>query len=240
MTEKFALVTGGSRNIGASICKRLCQDGINVISVDIIEPDHQYLTAHYETDLSNASHSTKTFDAINKKYDIQYLINNVGLVSPTALEEETLNNFNKVIQTNTSSALLALQSVFPTMKKLEFGRVVSISSRVHLGKPLRTSYSASKGALVSLTRTWALELGKYGITFNCVAPGPIGTSEFWKNNPKNDPFTKSIIKNIPLQRIGTPEDVAHAVSYFLDDRSSFVTGQTMYVCGGVTVGLSHN
>ena len=87
-----------------------------------------------------------------------------------------------------------------------------------------------------MARTWALELGRDGITVNCVAPGPIATTAFWDNNPPDAPKTKAIVDTVPVGRMGTPEDVANAVSFFCDDRASFVTGQTLFVCGGVTVG----
>jgi NAD(P)-dependent dehydrogenase (short-subunit alcohol dehydrogenase family) len=123
------------------------------------------------------------------------------------------------------------------MKAAGFGRIVSVTSRVILGKHMRTAYAASKGAVTSMTRTWALELAKSGITVNAVAPGPIGTELFAANNPADAPETKRILESIPMQRVGTPDEVAHAVSFFLEDRSGFVTGQTMFVCGGMTVGL---
>ena len=110
------------------------------------------------------------------------------------------------------------------------------TSRVILGKEARTLYSATKGALQSMARTWALELSADGITVNCVAPGPIATTAFWENNPPDSDRARRIIQNIPLQRMGQPDDVAHAVSFFCDPRSSFITGQTVFVCGGVTVG----
>ncbi|MBV9219971.1 MAG: SDR family oxidoreductase, partial [Methylobacteriaceae bacterium] len=116
--------------------------------------------------------------------------------------------------------------------------IVSISSRAVLGKELRTSYSASKAAIHGLTRTWALELARDGITVNAVAPGTIDTSLFHEANPPDDPRTQAIFKAIPVGRIGTPTDVAHAVSFFLDERSSFITGQALFVCGGLTVGLT--
>jgi NAD(P)-dependent dehydrogenase (short-subunit alcohol dehydrogenase family) len=107
-----------------------------------------------------------------------------------------------------------------------------------LGKKLRTSYCASKGAVLSMSRTWALEMARYGITVNCIAPGPIATPAFCENNPPNSRQVKEIIKNIPTKRTGNPDDVAHATSYFMDQRSGFVTGQTLYVCGGLAVGLA--
>ena len=104
------------------------------------------------------------------------------------------------------------------------------------GKALRTLYSATKGAAQSMARTWALELAPQGVTVNCVAPGPIATEAFWKNNHPDAPRTQEIIDNVPVKRLGTGEDVANAVAFFCAPESGFVTGQTLFVCGGVTVG----
>jgi 3-oxoacyl-[acyl-carrier protein] reductase len=133
---------------------------------------------------------------------------------------------------------LCTQALLPKMRQQKFGRIVSTVSRVVLGKELRTSYCASKGAVLSMSRTWALEMAKYGITINCIAPGPIATSTFWENNPPNSSRAKEIMGNIPMKRMGNPDDIAHATSYFMDERSGFVTGQVLYVCGGLTVGLA--
>lgn len=111
------------------------------------------------------------------------------------------------------------------------------TSRVTLGKEHRTLYSATKGTAQSMARTWALELAPSGITVNCVAPEPIGTTAFWANNPTDAPLTRQIIDKVPLRRMGRPEDVANAVAFFCAPASGFVTGQTLFVCGGVTVGL---
>lgn len=162
----------------------------------------------------------------------------MGTVKPAFVEDTSLEEFEQLMKLNTGSALLCTQALLPTMRKKKFGRIVSNASRVVLGKKLRTSYSASKGALLSMSRTWALELAKDGITVNSVAPGPISTPPFWANNPPDSEMTKAIIDSIPIKRIGTPEDVANGVAFFLDERSSFITGQLLYICGGVTVGLS--
>jgi NAD(P)-dependent dehydrogenase (short-subunit alcohol dehydrogenase family) len=122
------------------------------------------------------------------------------------------------------------------MKAARFGRIVSISSRAALGKELRTVYSATKAALHGMTKTWALELGAHGITVNAVGPGPIDTELFRRVNPADSPRTKAIIEGIPVKRLGTPEDIAHAVASLLDERAGFITGQVLYVCGGMTVG----
>ena len=111
------------------------------------------------------------------------------------------------------------------------------SSRAALGKELRTVYAATKAGLLGMTRTWALELAPYGVTVNAIGPGPIATELFLSGNPPDSPKTKKILESIPLKRMGEPDDIAHAVASLLDDRAGFITGQVLYVCGGLTVGL---
>lgn len=238
MTETYALVTGGAHNIGKAICQRLNADGIKVIILDITDPDHDHFDLFHKVDLSDATEAKACLAEITGTYAITRLVNNVGIVAPDAVEDVNLDDFERIINTNTRAALLATQAVLPSMKKQQFGRIVSTASRVVLGKELRTSYSASKGAILAMSRTWALELAQHGITVNCVAPGPIATTAFWKNNPPESKRAKAIMAGVPVGRMGTPDDVAHAVSYFMDERSSFVTGQVLYICGGLTVGLA--
>ena len=116
--------------------------------------------------------------------------------------------------------------------------MVELSASRHAppGKERRTVYAASKAALFGMTKVWGLELGRHGITANVVAPGPIRTALFDEVNPADSPSTKAIIDAIPVRRIGVPVDIAHAVSFMLDRRSGFVTGQVLYVCGGMTIG----
>ena len=238
MASPFVLVTGGAKNIGAGICKRLSEDGFTVISADIADPEHDYLKDFFRLDFANPMHTRKVLSEITKKYSITNLVNNVGVVAPSSIENTSIEEFNQVININSLSALVASQVIVPEMKAQKYGRIVSIASRVVLGKELRTAYSASKGAILAMTRTWALELAEHGITVNCIGPGPISTSAFWYNNPPNQQRTKSIINNVPAKRLGLVTDVAHAVSFFMDKRSSFITGQMLYVCGGLTVGLA--
>jgi len=123
------------------------------------------------------------------------------------------------------------------MKAQHFGRIVLVSTRAVLGLAKRTTYASTKAGMLAMARTWALELGPFGITANVVAPGPVaGTKIFHDIIPADSPKIPAIVQSIPVRRLGTPEDVARAVQFFASEDAGFVTGQTLYVCGGTSVG----
>ena len=128
------------------------------------------------------------------------------------------------------------QACLAGMRARRWGRIVNLGSRAALGKEGRTGYAATKAGILGLTRTWALELARDGITVNAVAPGPIATEMFAAHNPPGAAATEAIIGQIPVGRVGRPEEVAAAIAYFLREDAGFVTGQTLYVCGGLSVG----
>lgn len=233
-----ALVTGAARNIGAAIVKRLTEDGFEVIGLDIVPADHQYCKEFLLVDLSDAEGLNAVLTDLVGRHRVTRLINNAGIVLPAAIEDTDPASIDKVAAVNIRAPLICLQHVLPGMKEAGLGRVVNITSRVALGKENRTAYAASKGGLNAVSKGWALELGHYGITVNAVGPGPIRTSLFDAANPADDPKTQRIIDNVPVSRLGTPEDIANAVSFFASDRSGFVTGQALYVCGGMTIGAA--
>ncbi|MEL7120042.1 MAG: SDR family oxidoreductase [Bacteroidota bacterium] len=239
MDKEYVIVTGGSNGIGAGIAQRLEKDGLSPIILDLVPPKDHSRALYEQVDLSDVDTTKQVLVDLCEKYQILRLVNNVGLVRPALLEDTTTDDFMTIMQLNAQTAMLCLQAVLPAMRKANFGRVVTITSRTVLGKEKRTAYSASKGALGAMTRTWALELAQDGITVNAVAPGPIETEAFKKNNPPDSPATKAIIDRVPVKRMGQPTDVANATSFFLNAKSSFVTGQTLYVCGGITVGQSN-
>ncbi|GLT11199.1 SDR family NAD(P)-dependent oxidoreductase [Sulfitobacter porphyrae] len=237
MTQKSAIVTGGGRNIGQAISLRLQQDGYRIFALDVAKPEAESLQADaVMVDLTDAEATRQALRGILVSHKVTCLVNNVGLVAPAPLEAVQLEDFDRLMHLNLRTSIICAQLVVPEMRRHGGGRIVFNTSRVTKGKLDRTLYSATKGAAQSMARTWALELGKDSITVNCVAPGPIATTAFWENNPPDAPKTKAIVDAVPLGRMGTPEDVANAVSFFCDDRAGFVTGQTLFVCGGVTVG----
>ena len=236
MTHR-ALVTGASRGIGRAIASRLTADGYSVVTLDQAPPD-QILPgeAFIPVDLADEAATAKALAIATANGPITRLVNNVGTVRPASLGEATSADLAAVVSLNLRCTLQCAQALLPAMRTARFGRIVSISSRAALGKELRTVYAATKAGIEGMTKTWALELGAYGITVNAVGPGPIGTELFHRVNPADSPRTRAIIDAIPVQRLGTPEDVAHAVASLLDERAGFITGQVLYVCGGMTVG----
>ncbi len=232
----LAIVTGGARGIGAAIAERLTADGLGVVVVDRAEPDHRNLVEFVRLDLSDRARTADELARLCKTMAITRLVNNAGIVMPGSIEEIDADSLDQVMAVNIKAAILCMQALLPAMKQARFGRVVNISSRVALGKELRTVYAASKAGMHGVTKTWALELGRHGITVNAVGPGPIRTALFDEVNPADSPQTRDIIARIPVGFVGEPTDIADAVSFFLSKRARFVTGQVLYVCGGMTVG----
>lgn len=238
--NNLVLITGASQGIGRAIATRVIQDGYRVINLDKKAPKNLLEGETYHSiDLMDPQAIEELIPKITKQEPILRLVNNAGFIRPGALENTTLDDFEAVMALNLRAPMLLAQQLLPHMRQAKFGRIVSIASRAALGKEERTVYAASKAGLVGMTKTWALEMAKFGITVNAIGPGPIATELFTSGNPPNDPKTIKIIQNIPVQRMGQPEDVAHAVASLLDDRAGFITGQIHFVCGGMTVGLSN-
>ncbi|MDX2205320.1 MAG: SDR family oxidoreductase [Hyphomicrobiaceae bacterium] len=233
-----ALVTGGSRGIGAAIVELLASRGAPVINIDRATPPAGQTAEFIEVDLTNVAATREILDGIVKRRPVLWLVNNAGIALPASLDDTNLDDLDKVLAVNLRATIMCTQAVVPGMRAAGRGRIVNITSRAALGKELRTAYAAAKAGVLGLTRTWALELAGAGITVNAVGPGPIETELFRSSNPPDSPRTKAILEGIPLRRLGTPADVAHAVGFFLSEEASFVTGQTLFVCGGLTAGIS--
>ena len=238
MPERYALVTGGSSGIGAEICKQLLADGYQVISLARRKAGASVPGMHcVEVDLSDVAATRAVATELAAKYPITTVIHNAGAVREMPLEEVTPEDLQILTNLHLAAALSLVQANLPAMKQQHFGRIVLVSTRAVLGLAKRTVYSATKAGMLGMARTWALELGGDGITVNVVAPGPIEATEIFHDIiPKDSPKLPRIIESIPVKRLGRPEDVARAVLFFVAPEASFITGQTLFVCGGTSVG----
>lgn len=225
------LITGGGAGMGAAIAQRCAQEGYEPV---VIDRDGDGIRA----DLSDPESTARALEQALADGPITRIVNNVGAVFAASAQEQTLDQFDAAWRLNLAAAVQCTQALLPGMIEQGFGRIVSVSSRAALGKADRSAYAATKAGLIGLSRVWALELGEHGITANVVAPGPIATELFRRANPAESPRTQAILRGIPVGRMGDPADVAHCAAHFLDRRSGFVTGQVLYVCGGMTVGVA--
>jgi 3-oxoacyl-[acyl-carrier protein] reductase len=229
--KQRVLITGAAAGIGRATAERCRAEGIDVVGIDREGAD-------IRADLSSPDATERALEEALRDGPITRLVNNVGIVRPGPVEDQSFADLEATVSLNVRCALQCLQALLPGMKAARFGRVVNISSRAALGKQQRTVYAATKSALIGMAKVLALELGEFGVTANAIGPGPIRTELFDRANPPGDARTRAIIDAIPVRRIGTPDDVANAVAFLLDKRSGFVTGQVLYVCGGMTVGAS--
>lgn len=237
MNEFTAVVTGGNKGIGADLVERLLGQGYTVVSVARTAPEKSHPNLHsVEADLLDAQAVAAAAGTIAAEFDVTHLIHNAGLIWPNLVEDAKPEDITGLAQLHLGSALTLLQAALPNMKARQFGRVMFNASRAALGAPTRTAYSASKAGMIGMARTWALELAPHGITVNVVAPGPILTDNFWGIVEKDSPQQEALAKRIPVGRIGNVRDVTNAFLFFCDPENSFVTGQTLYVCGGASVG----
>ena len=240
MSEQLtAVITGASKGIGADLARCMLDEGYRVISVARHAPDfsHDNLSS-VEADLLDEQAVAEAAAQIAGEHDVTHFIQNAGLIWPNLVEEAEPSDITGLAQLHLGSALTLLQAFLPSMKEKQFGRVIFNGSRAALGVPTRTAYSASKAGMIGMARTWALELAKHQITVNVVAPGPVLTDNFWGIIPKDSQQQHDLADRIPVGRLGTVEDITNAFMFFADPKSSFITGQTLFVCGGASVGTA--
>ena len=231
------IVTGGSAGIGADLCKHYIEQGYTVLSLarNTLDWEHERLI-NINVDLLDEAATATVANEIAQNYEVTHFVHNAGVIWPNLLEDVALEELQGLTQIHLGSAIQIMQAILPTMREKQFGRVVLMSSRGALGLQTRTAYAATKAGMFGMARTWALELADQGITVNVVAPGPIQTPMFYDVVEPGSEREKSIAAGIPVKRVGRVDDITRAVSFFTDPANSFVTGQTLYVCGGASIG----
>ncbi|MGB3126052.1 MAG: SDR family oxidoreductase [Pseudomonas sp.] len=237
MMQRTFLITGASKGIGRALSNRLVQAGHHVIGV-ARGTDPSFPGTLISVDLSDSKASAEAFTDLAKQYSFDGVVNNVGLSKQHNLGEIDLIDVDEMFRLNLHPTILATQAALPAMRAKGWGRIVNISSLTVLGMRRRSAYAASKAAIASFTRTWALELAETGITVNAVAPGPVETELFRKNTPVGSDAEKVLLQQIAMRRMGTPDELAAAIAFFLSEDASYITGQTLYVDGGGSIGKS--
>ena len=234
--QGVAVVTGASSGIGEATAARLLSEGRTVVALQRRPPRLEHERLHYrEVDLADTQAATHVAREVAEQYPVRYLVNNAGANRPALLEQATPEDLDYALALNVRAAMILVKAFAPAMRAAKFGRIVSMSSRAVLGKTQRTVYSAAKAALIGMTRTWSLELAGDGITVNVVAPGPVATELFDNGHPPGSVKRQRVIDSVPVKRVGTPDDIARVVAFLLADDSGYITGQTLFVCGGSSV-----
>lgn len=234
---RVALVTGGIRGIGAAVAVQLKNDGYTVIA-NYVENEQGAEKFSSETDIpverfdvSDVTICQEAIEKLQKRYGfIDTLIHNAGITRDNFMHKSTHDQWHDVINTNLNSCYYVTRPLIEKMRENHFGRIVFMSSINALkGQMGQTNYSASKAGIIGFAKSLALENAKKGITVNIVAPGYIDT-DMTKGIPEK--IKESIIEQIPSGRFGKPEEIAKAVSFFCQEGSAFITGETLNINGG--------
>ena len=235
--KKTVVVTGGSAGIGLRICEDLLADGYEVVSVARRQsPIKHAMLKSVEVDLCNPAETQEAATEIAANHNVTNFVHNAGVIRPALVEDVTHEDIIALTNLHIGAATIFVQQFLPAMKQAGFGRIVNMGSRAMVGLATRTAYSGTKAAIAAITKTWALELGGYGITANTIAPGPVVTDMFTDVIPEESEKAKALAQSLPMKRLGKPSDVSHAVRFFLSSEAGWITGQTLFVCGGSSIG----
>lgn len=246
-TRRVAIVTGAARGIGASIAQRLAADGMDVAVVDLDAANCSATVHAIETrggralavgaDVSDEASVAVAVERVVEGLGAPIvLVNNAGILRERTLLKTTIDEWELSINVNLRGAFLMSRAVKPHMRAAQWGRIVNLSSIAALGQVGLAAYSAAKAGIQGMTKTLAIELGRHGITVNAVAPGfiatPMTAGVAERVGMSFEEMQAQLAKDIPVGRVGQPEDIANAVAFFVDERSGFVSGQVLYVAGG--------
>jgi acetoacetyl-CoA reductase len=241
--QKVAIVTGGTRGIGRAITESLAMSGVHVAAgyssdATAAEGMLEKLAAAgasasiHQGNVGIPEDCTRVVNQVlEERGHVDYLVNNAGVTVDRTVRKMTVDQWHAVLRVNLSGAFYMIKAALDHMIDRNFGRIVNISSVIgQVGNIGQANYAASKAGLFGLTKTLALETAQKGITVNCVAPGFIETDMVASMPPE---ALDAVRDRIPMRRLGTPEEIARAVTYLLDEHSSYITGTVLHVNGGL-------
>ncbi|CAB3807901.1 3-oxoacyl-[acyl-carrier-protein] reductase FabG [Paraburkholderia caffeinitolerans] len=236
--KRTFLITGASKGIGRALSERLARDGHNVVGLARSSGDTTFPGTLVSVDLTDREGTQAVLSDLDARFEFDGVVNNVGFVELSPLGSIDLDDLDRAMRDNLAPAVQTVQTLLPGMRKRGWGRIVNLSSLVVLGVAQRSTYAAAKAAMISLTRTWALELADTGITVNAVAPGPTETEMFRANTPAGSEAERRFLSIVPMKRLGRPEELAASIAFLLGEEAGFMTGQTLFVDGGASIGKS--
>jgi 3-oxoacyl-[acyl-carrier protein] reductase len=234
MSPRRILVTGASKGIGRAVANRLAAAGDLPIGVARTTPE-DFPGEFYQVDLADRAATADVLDRIVASGRIDAVVNNVGFAQFGRIGSIDLDHLFETYDLNVRTAVQVVQAALPGMLATGWGRIVNVTSLTTLGTPERTPYAASKAALETCTRIWANELASTGITVNAVAPGPTETEMYRERSPIGSEREARFLETIPLNRVGAPREIAHAICALLDDDAGYITGQIIRVDGGGSI-----
>lgn len=243
LKNKIAIITGARRGIGEAIALKLAEGGAKVVVTDISQEDCQKVVDKIKEigsdglalklDVTDEDNIKEAIKATKEKFGkIDILVNNAGIFIQQELDKMETPKIEKELAVNLKGAILCSKNVIPGMKAQNYGKIVNVASIAgFVGFEISSVYCATKGALIAMTKELAMELGKYKINVNAVAPGVIAT-DMTKDMLVNEEIKEVLLAKIPYGRVGKPEDIANAVAFLASDEAEYITGHTLVVDGG--------
>ncbi len=242
MENKVALVTGASRGIGQAIAQKLGQHGAVVVGTATTESGAETIAQYLNQagiqgtglalNVNNADQINNAIETIREKFgEIEILVNNAGITRDNLLVRMKDEEWDEIMETNLKSAFRLSRAVLRAMMKLRYGRIVNISSVVGaIGNIGQVNYAAAKAGIFGFSKSLAREVGSRNITVNCIAPGFIDTD---MTRALSDEQQQSLVRHVPLGRLGQAEEVASAVAFLASSAAGYITGSTLHVNGGM-------
>lgn len=238
---KIAVVTGAAQGLGEAIAMRFLNDGIpGVALLDLNEEVLAATAARLDPegnrvlpvacDVSNPDSVAQAFQAVERRFGtVDILVNNAGITRDAMSYKMTAGQFDAAVKVSLYGSFYCVQQVVNGMRERGYGRIVSMSSLASRGNVGQLNYASAKAGIIAMTQTLSMELGRYNITANCVAPGMINT-DIIKTVPEKN--MNAILSNIPMRRVGEPEEVASLVAFLASDEASYISGQCVRITGG--------